>query len=150
MIRRLLTAAGGVAAAMLLAAQAPARPNDASTPVKVDYHVHVHSPAILAIPPAYCNSPGRTGKCDPAFQQALPPRDLLAALDRAGMRRGLVMSTAYLAESPMMVPPLSNAADIVRAANDWTVALARHYPRRLSAFIGINPLTPTALSEIAR
>lgn len=71
-------------------------------------------------------------------------------MDQAGVRRGLVMSTAYLAGSPMMVPGLPNAAVIVRAANDWTVALARVYPQRLSAFIGINPLTPTALSEIAR
>ncbi len=70
-------------------------------------------------------------------------------MDRAGVRRGLVMSTAYLAESPMMVPRLPNAAAVVRAANEWTVALAKRYPRRLSAFIGINPLTPTALSEIA-
>lgn len=58
------------------------------------------------------------------------------------------MSTAYLAESPMMVPPAPDASALVRSANAFTVDLARRRPDRFVAFVGINPLAPTALSEL--
>lgn len=139
-----------IAAAALLSA-APLGAADRPPPaVAVDHHVHVHSPAILAFLPAYCASPGRTAKCDPEFTSPLTVADLLRAMDAAGIRRVRVMSTAYLAESPMMVPPAPDHAEIVRRANDFTVALARADPDRLEAYIGVNPLTPTALPEIER
>ncbi|WP_370458995.1 amidohydrolase family protein [Aggregicoccus sp. 17bor-14] len=116
----------------------------------MDHHVHVHSPTILAFLPDYCESVRRFGKCDPAFTAPLAPEDLLAQLDRAGIRRALVMSTGYLAESSMISPARPDGAALLRAANDWTVALARRYPKRLSAFIAVDPTTPTALPEIAR
>ena len=118
-------------------------------PVVMDHHVHVHSPAILDFLPAYCSSPGRIGACPEAFIKPLVVSDLLADMDAAGVQHALVMSTAYLAESPMMVPARPDAPELVRAANAFTVDLARAHPDRLSAFIGVNPLTPTALSEIA-
>lgn len=119
-------------------------------PVAVDHHVHVHSPAILGFLPGYCSSPGRVGACPEVFIRPLTVDDLLADMDAAGVRRAWLMSTAYLAESPMMVPPRSDAPDLIRSANDFTVDLARTHPDRLVAFIGVNPLTPTALPEIAR
>ena len=118
--------------------------------VAVDHHVHVHSPAILEFLPAYCGSPGRIGACPEVFTRPLTVGDLLADMDAAGVRRAWLMSTAYLAESPMMVPPRPDAPDLIRAANEFTVDLARTHPDRLVAFIGVNPLTPTALPEIAR
>ena len=118
--------------------------------VTVDHHVHVHSPAILAFLPGYCDSPGRASKCDPEFSNPLTVTDLLRAMDAAGIRRARLMSTAYLAESPMMVPPAPDHAEIVRKANDFTVALARDHPGRLEAYIGVNPFTATALREIDR
>lgn len=127
-----------------------ADPAPVLVPVRVDHHMHVHSPAILAFLPGYCGSVGRIGKCDPAFTAPLTPDDLLSAMDKAGIRRGLLMSTAYLAESPMMVPERPDHAAILRAANDWTVALALAHPDRFTTFIGIDPITPTALPEIAR
>jgi predicted TIM-barrel fold metal-dependent hydrolase len=39
---------------------------------------------------------------------------------------------------------------VICAANDWTVGLARRDPNRLSAFVAIDPLRPTALPEIRR
>jgi predicted TIM-barrel fold metal-dependent hydrolase len=144
-----------LAAALLLAlapaaafaqTAAPAGP----APVRTDHHLHVHSPAILVFLPGYCASPGRTSPCAPAFTRPLTTQDLLADMDAAGIRRGWLLSTAYLAESPMMVPPAPDAAGILRAANDFTVDQARRYPDRLAAFIGVNPLTATALPEIAR
>lgn len=122
----------------------------ANAQVRTDYHMHVHSPAILKMLPAYCASPGRKGACDARFTEPLTVDDLLAQMDKAGVQHGWLMSTAYLARSPMMVPALPDAAQITRDANDFTVGLARAHPDRLSTFIGLNPLAPDALDEIAR
>jgi predicted TIM-barrel fold metal-dependent hydrolase len=119
-------------------------------PVRVDHHVHLNSPAITAFLPDFCASVKRYGGCDPALVAPHSPADLLATMDRAGVRRALVLSDGYLAESPLMNPERSDAADILRAANDWTVGLARQYPTRFSAFIAVDPIRPTALPEIAR
>jgi predicted TIM-barrel fold metal-dependent hydrolase len=118
--------------------------------VRVDHHVHLNSPAIQAFLPEFCASMRRFGPCDPALTTPHSVQDLLAAMDRAGIQRALVLSDGYLAESPIMEPQRPNAADLMRAANDWTVELARSYPRRLSAFIAVDPLRSTALPEIAR
>lgn len=125
------------------------RTTQATEPVGTDHHVHVHAPQILAFLPEYCASPGRIGPCDEAFTRPLTVTDLLADMDEAGVRRAWMMSTGYLAESPMMTPPLSDAPALVHAANVFTVGQARSHPDRLVAFIGVNPLTPTALAEIA-
>jgi predicted TIM-barrel fold metal-dependent hydrolase len=138
-----------VAAALLCAAPVGAAERKPPA-VTVDHHVHVHSPAILAFLPGYCATPGRTSKCDPEFANPLTVTDLLQAMDAARIRRARLMSTAYLAESPMMEPPAPDHAEIVRKANDFTVGLARDHPDRLEAYIGVNPLTPTALPEIER
>lgn len=121
----------------------------ATTPVVVDHHVHVHSPEILTFLPGYCSSLGRIGACPEVFLKPLTVDDLLADMDAAGVRKAWMMSTGYLAESPMMVPPRPDAAQLVHAGNAFTVMQARSHPDRLVAFIGVNPLTPTALSEIA-
>jgi predicted TIM-barrel fold metal-dependent hydrolase len=92
----------------------------------------------------------RFGGCDPSLTTPHSVQDLLAQMDRAGIHRALVLSNAYLAESPFMEPQRPDAADLMRSANDWTVALARTNPKRLSAFISVDPLRPTALPEIAR
>lgn len=139
-----IVAASAVSAA-LLAAPVMAQTR---TPVLTDHHVHVHSPAILEILPAYCSSPGRIGACDPAFVEPLTADDLLADMDEAGVQTAWMMSTAYLAESPMMVPALADAATRVHDANAFTVATAAAHPGRLVAFVSVNPLTPDALAEI--
>ena len=141
-------------AAMMLAAPAlaqPATPDEtAPVPVRVDHHMHVHSPAILAFMPAYCSSEARIGPCPEPFTHPYTADEMIAQMDAAGVERGLIMSTGYLAESPMMQPPAPDHAEILRAANDFTVELAAQYPDRLAAFVGINPVTETALGEIAR
>jgi predicted TIM-barrel fold metal-dependent hydrolase len=139
-----------LAFALGAAGQAPTAPRLA--PVRVDHHVHLNSPAISAFVPDFCASLRRQhyGDCDLALTTPHSPAELLAAMDRAGVRRALVLSTAYLAQSPMMQPPRADGADLMRAANDWTVGLARRYPKRFAAFISVDPLRPTALPEIAR
>jgi predicted TIM-barrel fold metal-dependent hydrolase len=117
---------------------------------RVDHHVHVHSPAILAFLPSFCDSVARYGKCDPAFGSPLTAEDLIAQMDGAGVRRSLVMSTAYLADSPLMSPPAPDHAALLRDANDFTAGLAVRYPARLGAFISVDPLADGAIAEIAR
>lgn len=111
-------------------------------PGRTDHHVHVHSPEIRAYLPDYCASPGRIGACDPAFTRPLTTDDLLKDMNRAGTRRAVLISTGYLAQSPMMVPSRPDPARLVHAVNAFTVNEARVHPDRLAAFIGVNPLTP--------
>ena len=115
----------------------------------VDHHMHVHSPAIARILPDYCDSPRRKSPCDPRFTAPLTARDALAAMDDAGVSRGWLLSTAYLAESPL-AEPRPDAAQVLREANAFTVDLARQYPDRFAAFVSVNPTAPDALGEIAR
>jgi predicted TIM-barrel fold metal-dependent hydrolase len=140
---------GGLGLVLALAIAVPAAAQPVPVPVRTDHHMHVHAPAILAILPAYCASPARKGPCDPRFIQPLTVDDALADMDAAGVQRGWLMSTAYLAESPMMSPPIGHSAAVVHAANAFTVGLARAHPQRFSTFVGVNPLTATALPEIA-
>lgn len=133
---------GGLLALTLLAGPAWAGP-------AVDHHMHVHSPAILNILPAYCASPKRKSPCDPRFTAPLTEKDALKAMDAAGIQRGWLMSTAYLAESPL-AEPRPDATRVLREANDFTVGLARQYPDRFAAFVSVNPVAPDALGEIAR
>jgi predicted TIM-barrel fold metal-dependent hydrolase len=119
-------------------------------PVRVDHHVHLNSPAIEAFLPAFCESMRRFGGCDPALTTPHSVNDLLSAMDQAGIRRALVLSDGYLAESPLMEPQRPDMTDLMRAANDWTVELAHHYPNRFSSFIAVDPIRPDALPEIAR
>jgi predicted TIM-barrel fold metal-dependent hydrolase len=123
---------------------------DKPVSVTVDHHVHVRSPAIQAILPAYCASAGKSSFCDNALAGSPSVTDLMRDMDAAGIRRARLMSTAYQAESPIMNPPLPDHVEIVRSANDFTVALARAQPDRFEAYIAVNPVTSTALPEIAR
>lgn len=119
-------------------------------PVRVDHHVHLTSPAIQSFAPYFCANTRRFGPCDPALTTPHSVQDLLQVMDRAGIRRALVLSNGYLAESPLMERQRPDAVDLLRAANDWTVDLARRYPKRFVSFIAVDPIRPTALPEIAR
>lgn len=74
---------------------------------------------------------------------------LVALLDEAKIDRAVVLSGAYLFESPYF-PQLPDAATRLRAENDWTAAQVARHPDRLVAFCAVNPLTDTALPEIER
>jgi predicted TIM-barrel fold metal-dependent hydrolase len=144
-----LTRALAIAAALSIGAPLHAA-RGKPVSVTVDHHVHVRSPAIQAIMPAYCASAGKSSFCDNALAGSPSVDDLLRTMDAAGIRRARLMSTAYMAESPIMTAPLPDHVEIVRAANDFTVALARARPDRFEAYIAVNPVTSTALPEIAR
>jgi predicted TIM-barrel fold metal-dependent hydrolase len=104
-----------------------------------DHHQHLFSPAVAALlspaPPARPTTP-------------ITARDLIGHLDAAGIKRAVVLSTAYIFEQPSR--DVENAADKVRAGNDWTSQQVAQFPGRLIGFCGINPLKDYALDELAR
>jgi predicted TIM-barrel fold metal-dependent hydrolase len=119
-------------AALLLPPSAHAQP-------VADHHQHLFSPAIAALisPPA------------PAAPVApITATDLIAHLDRAGIKRAAVMSTAYIFGQPSR--NVANQYEKVRADNDWTSEQVAQFPARLIGFCGINPLEDYAFAELAR
>jgi hypothetical protein len=78
--------------AVALGAAVPAVTPGGLVPVRVDHHVHLNSPAITAFLPDFCASVKRYGGCDPALVAPHSPADLLAAMDRAGIRRSVVLT----------------------------------------------------------
>jgi predicted TIM-barrel fold metal-dependent hydrolase len=84
----------------------------------------------------------------PAPIKPILARDLVALLDAAGIRRALVLSVAYTWGSPNRV--VENEYEKVKAENDWTSSQVAHFPDRLRAFCGVNPLRDYALDELAR
>jgi len=119
----------------LLLASAPA-PGQ-SAPI-ADHHQHLFSPEMAAL-----LSSGGSEKIQP-----ITARDVVALLDSAGIRKALLLSTAYIYGSPKRTVDDEYAK--VRAENDWNAAQASQYPDRLRAFCGFNPLKDYAVRELER
>jgi len=101
-----------------------------------DHHQHLFSPAMVALLD--------TTKA----MQPVTARDVVALLDSAGIRKAVVLSTAYIYGSPSRTVEDEYAK--VRTENDWTAEQAAQFPDRLVAFCGVNPLEDYALDELAR
>lgn len=102
-----------------------------------DYHQHLFSPTIAKLL--------TTGSAGP---QQLTASEVVTLLDKAGIRRGLVLSVAYMYGSPSRT--VEDEYTKVRAENDWTAAEAAKFPKRLRAFCSFNPLKEYALDELER
>ena len=104
-----------------------------------DHHQHLFSPALAALispaPPAAPITP-------------IGGAEMIAMLDAAGIKRAVVLSTAYIWEQGTR--KVDNPAERLRADNDWTSQQVAKYPDRLIGFCGINPLKDYALAELAR
>jgi uncharacterized protein len=121
----------------LLSANAFARAQSATDPVshaakhspRADFHQHVFSPSMAD------------------FQKITPitAGDVIKYLDDAGIKRGVLLSTAYSYGRPGREP--ENEYARVAAENEWVGGQAALYPRRLIAFCGFNPLKDYALDE---
>lgn len=70
-------------------------------------------------------------------------------MNRAGIRRAVILSLAYQFGNPNR-PPVSEEYAKVKAENDWTAQEVSRYPGRLLAFCGVDPLRDYALAEIDR
>ncbi len=107
----------------------------AQTPVG-DYHQHIFSAEDLEL-------------AGPASGlQALDAQGVIALLDAAGIRKGTLLSLAYMYGKPGR--QLEDEPGQVRRENDWTLAQAARYPDRLLAFCSVNPLKDYAIAEIER
>jgi predicted TIM-barrel fold metal-dependent hydrolase len=100
-----------------------------------DHHQHVFSPPY-------------TEKFLPPGSKTITAQDLIALLDKAGIRRAALLATGYSFGRPGSEPP--NEYEAVKAENDWSAAQAALFPKRLIAFCGFNPLKDYALDELAR
>ena len=129
----MLTIVSHLAAAAILLASAAAHAQPAPA---VDYHQHVFSDEIIAL------------LGPDAGLKPLPAREVVALLDAAGIRKAVLLSTAYMYGSPQR--KVDDEYARVRRENDWTAAQAAQYPERLIAFCGVNPLKEYALDEIRR
>ncbi len=124
---------------------AMARPARRLAAPKLDAHAHSMSPAVVELIASLSRrSPGK-------------PRDgasILAELDRDGIERALVLSTAYMHANDIRPadgrPSLDEEWAAVRADNDYTALEARNAGMRLVPFAGINPKRPYAVDEIIR
>jgi predicted TIM-barrel fold metal-dependent hydrolase len=102
----------------------------------VDHHQHLFSPDLAALILGVAAHPG------------IGAADVVALLDSAGIRRALVLSTAYSYGAASRT--VADEYAKVRAENDWTAAQAAKYPDRLRAFCSFNPLKEYALQELER
>src|SRR5690349_17359840 len=105
-----------------------------AAPPMADHHQHLFSPAAVA------RTPGLT-KVDGA--------DLVRLLDEAGIRRAVVLSTAYQLGNPNR-PAVPDEYARVKEENDWTAQQVAEHPDRLVGFCGFNPLRDYALTELER
>lgn len=112
----------------------PARSNASTDRIApaADHHQHLFSPAMA-----------KTEGIDP-----VTARDVIGLLDTAGIKRAVLLSTAFAYGQSGDEPPNEYAK--VKEENDWVGAQAALFPERLRAFCSFNPLKDYALDELAR
>jgi predicted TIM-barrel fold metal-dependent hydrolase len=101
---------------------------------QADYHQHLFGPNIAKLAPTL---------------KPLTAADLIGLLDKAGIRRAVVLSIAYQYSSANR-PPIEDEYAKVKEENDWTSQHVAPYRERLRGFCSVNPLKDYALAEIER
>ena len=81
--------------------------------------------------------------------QLVEAGDLIALLDKAGIRRAVILSVAYMFSNPNR-PPVEDEYARVKTENDWTSQQVARFPDRLIGFCSVNPLKEYAIPEIER
>lgn len=114
-----------------------------------DHHMHIHSEDAGAAWAEMCAE--MPGECSEAELVPLPPlgaHDAIAALDTAGLDKGVVLSLAYFFGAPELAATRYNDARYVRAENDYVAGQVDRFPDRLIGFFSVNPLAEYALDEV--
>jgi uncharacterized protein len=115
------------------------RPPAARSPWRADHHIHLASVDLC----------GRVGEC---VETNAPPAvyadDAVRALDDAQVSRGVVLSCAYLYGLSSLHLSPQDVATLTRRENEFTAAEVGKYPGRLVGFLSVDPLEPSAISEI--
>lgn len=104
-----------------------------------DHHQHLFSAELAAL---------MTASAPVAKVKRRTAADLIEQLDAAGVKRAVVLSTAYIFEQPSR--KADRAAEKLKRDNDWTSRQVAQFPDRLIGFCGLNPLKDYALEELAR
>lgn len=121
----------------------PAPPDSVAPPA--DHHMHVWSAdardALVRIMEAL-------GQEAPPGLPAFDAGAVIGQLDEAGIRRGVLLSTAYFFGNPDV--DFRDERRKVREENDWVARQAASHPDRLVAFFGVNPLAEYAPEEVER
>jgi predicted TIM-barrel fold metal-dependent hydrolase len=141
MMQTRLASAVALALGWLAFAQAPVqdRPNTRPPVPLADHHQHLFSPELAAL---------MTTTAPVAAVKPRTAANLIEQLDAAGIKRAVVLSTAYIFEQPSR--QADRAAEKLRLDNDWTSKQVAQFPDRLIGFCGLNPLKDYALEELAR
>jgi predicted TIM-barrel fold metal-dependent hydrolase len=84
----------------------------------------------------------------PPMPKSATPEQLIKELDAAGIKRAMILSTAYWFGNPRR--NVQDEYAKVRAENDWVAQQIARYPDRLVGFFSFNPLKDYALEEINR
>jgi predicted TIM-barrel fold metal-dependent hydrolase len=114
-------------------------PNTSPPVPLADHHQHLFSPELAAL---------MTTTAPVAAVKPRPAADLIAQLDAAGIKRAVVLSTAYIFEQPSR--NVDHAEEKLKRDNDWTSKQVALFPDRLIGFCALNPLKNYALEELAR
>lgn len=122
------------ALSLIALASAVAIAQDGRPAPSADHHQHLFSQARVDF--------------QPSGLKTITAQDVVGLLDKAGIRRAVLLSTAYGYGRPGSEPPDEYAR--VKAENDWNGAQAALFPKRLIAFCSFNPLKEYALEELAR
>ena len=111
---------------------------------RADHHMHLSSPDL-------CRRMDKCFDCgclDSNHPPAVLAADAVRVLDAAHVSKGVILSSAYLYGLHSLHLPPSEQAKQIRLENAFTAAEASKYPKRLVAFLSVNPLQDTAVDEL--
>lgn len=110
-----------------------------------DHHAHLQSPTAAQL----LNDGARSNPQEVQEKPEKPytAKDLIAAMDAAGIPRAIALSEAYLLASKFAHP--AHEEEAVNQENDWTLQEVKQYPSRLVGFCSVNPIRAYALAAIA-
>lgn len=113
-------------------------------PPYLDAHAHSASGLLLAYRAVSGGPTERESPADGAM--------LIRRMDAEGVRRALVLSTAYQMAADAYGSRTSETAEYarVRLENDFTAAECAQYPARLVPFLSLNPKRGYAVEEVDR
>jgi predicted TIM-barrel fold metal-dependent hydrolase len=87
----------------------------------------------------------------PVVEEPETAAQLISFVDEAGIQRAVVLSDAYMFDSPKIGLAEADAKlRAVQAENDWTADQVQRFPQRLVAFCSFSPLEDYALAELDR
>lgn len=119
-------------------------------PPIMDVHLHIQGADISEeLHKVAARIPAEFRDLNPAMLNSRSGADALHVLDEAGIQYGVLLSEAYMFFSPFAAPDHLDAARLTRQENIYVVDEAAKSNGRLIAFVGIDPLAPNALNEIA-